>query len=58
MRIIEIGHDFYEIQDGDKWWTASKTRDGWYIMSSGLREIKPNGKLGRKILEAIKESKK
>lgn len=57
----ESTHDnvMWEIHDGKKWWTANfHTRDGsWSIMSSNLVEVKPGGRLGRKIIAAIEKHK-
>lgn len=46
----------WEVHDGPRWWTvAFLTADGsYYITSDEGRVIKPDGKLGQKIIAATK----
>lgn len=46
----------WEVRDGSRWWTVVfHTRDGSYsIMNESLRDVNPDGALGRKLIAATK----
>lgn len=46
----------WEVAEGRRWWTVFfRTSDGTYhITSDSGREVKPDGPLGRRLIEAIK----
>jgi hypothetical protein len=45
---------FYEVRDGDKWWTVSHPEHpSPLIMSDKMRSIKPTSPLGKRIIKSV-----
>lgn len=55
MKVIETEPDFFEITHNQRWWTAKRNPQGWFIVSDYGRLISNTGATGRRILAAIAE---
>lgn len=56
MNVMERGIAFYEVSDGERWWTVSgPAESGWGICNETLRVVSPDGRLGKKIIGAVEK---
>ena len=54
MKVTELEPGFFEVLDGQRWWTASyKEGGGWFIVNEHGRTIRNTGTQGKKILAAL-----
>lgn len=53
MKVIELEPDFFEVQQGERWWTAAHKSSGWFIVSDHGRLLSNTGVMGKRILAAI-----
>lgn len=55
MQVNHHGHGYYEVVDGDKWWTLILMTNGvWNVTNHRGQQIKQDGPLGRKLFRAIR----
>lgn len=55
MQAKHRGHDYYEVVDGDKWWTLILATSGtWVITNHRGQQVRQDGALGKKLFAAIR----
>ncbi|SIE26088.1 hypothetical protein [Mycobacteroides abscessus] len=54
MRVLQLEADFFEVSEGDKWWTLKRSGEsGWFITNSGGRVVQSTGPTGKRLIQAV-----
>ena len=55
MRVIRLEADwpFYEVQDGEKWYTASRRFASWYVVNHRGTSIRQGSAIHRRVVAAV-----
>lgn len=60
MKVKQIDADFWQVNDGHKWWTAKSVANFglryWLITNSRGTSVDPGGPTGRRVIAAIRQS--
>jgi hypothetical protein len=52
----KIGPDYFQVHDGDKWYTASKMEGGlWFVVNHQGRAIRQGTEIHRRVVAAVDE---
>lgn len=54
MRVVQISEGYFEVSDGDKWWTLrSNGFGGWLICNRRGQVVASGGPTGKKLIQAV-----
>ena len=54
MKARKIGHGYYEVVDGEKWYTASLLTNGlWFVVNHRGTAIRQQSAVHRRVIAAI-----
>ena len=54
MRVQQIDSDYFEVSDGDKWWSLKRTGfSGWFITNRRGQVVRSTGPTGKRLINAV-----
>ncbi|WP_158498026.1 hypothetical protein [Mycolicibacterium austroafricanum] len=54
MRVVQISEGYFEVSDGDKWWTLRRNGfRGWLICNRRGQVVASGGPTGKKLIQAV-----
>lgn len=59
MKVTRLQEDYYQVEDGNRWWTAKylpHLPGSWHIENRKGREVSPTGLTGRRVIAEIEKA--